>query len=64
MERFFPIGTPGEPWTDVERHQWFATQARQRSYRDEVLSTIDALEAPFEVQQYGALSIDRSEGVV
>ena len=25
-ERFYPIGTPGEPWTDDERAAWFASR--------------------------------------
>ena len=58
MERFYPIGTPGEPWGDAEKLEWFAAQSVQRSYRDEVLAKIEALDASFEVAQYGALPID------
>ncbi len=58
MESFYPIGTPGQPWTTAEREQWLATQRVQRQYRDEVLAKLDALAAPYEVVRYGALSID------
>ncbi|MEM9034358.1 MAG: M14 family metallocarboxypeptidase [Actinomycetota bacterium] len=58
MERFHPIGTPGEPWGDAERRQWFETQAVQRSYADEVLAKIDLLGGECEVIDYGALPTD------
>ena len=58
MERFYPIGTPGEPWTDDERAQWLATQSIQRSYDDEVLTKLAAIGERYEVSQYGALPVD------
>ncbi|MEQ8278536.1 MAG: M14 family zinc carboxypeptidase [Deltaproteobacteria bacterium] len=58
IERFHPIGTPGVPWTQVEKDRWRSERSVQRSYRDEVLVKIDALKGPFEVQRYGALSVD------
>ncbi|MEP1126532.1 MAG: M14 family metallocarboxypeptidase [Ilumatobacter sp.] len=58
MERFHPIGVPGEPWGEAEKRQWFESQSVQRSYRDEVLARLDGLDDTFEVYQYGALSID------
>ncbi len=58
MERFHPIGVPGEPWGEAEKRQWFEAQSVQRSYRDEVLARLDGLDDTFEVYQYGALSID------
>ncbi len=58
MERTYPIGTPGEPWGDAERQQWFAERTVQRSYKDEVLDKIDTLDDTFEVAQYGALPIN------
>ena len=58
MERFYPVGTPGQPWTDSDKQQWFELQDIQRSYRDEVLSKLEHLDASLEVEQYGALSID------
>lgn len=58
MERFYPIGTPGQPWTDAEKAQWFEQRSIQRSYRDEVLQKLEALGPDFDIAQYGALSID------
>lgn len=54
----FPIGTPGKPWGADERAEWLRTRERQRDYKDEVLSRLEALQGRLEVQQYGALSID------
>lgn len=56
--RFYPIGTPGTPWTGIERTAWLERRCRQRSYREEVRSKIDSLQAPFRVAQYGALTIN------
>ncbi len=58
MERFYPIGTPGEPWGDAERAEWFDAQSVQRSYQDEVLAKLSHLAESFEVFQYGALPLD------
>ena len=49
------IGAPGMPWGDTEKAQWRARQRKQRDYRDEVVSRIDALREEFEVVEYGAL---------
>ena len=49
----YPIGTPGHPWGAVERDQWRARQVRQRSYADDVLTTIEALRGRFDVELYG-----------
>lgn len=53
--RLHPIGTPGRPWGEAEKAQWLATQVRQRSYADQVVTRIDALRSAFDVQQYGLL---------
>ncbi|MFT4646799.1 MAG: hypothetical protein ACI9X4_000002 [Glaciecola sp.] len=58
QERFYPIGTPGIPWSDPEKIEWYESRSVERSYRDEVLSKLENLDLPFEVEQYGALSID------
>ncbi len=58
MQRFYPIGTPGQPWTDADKAAWFERQQRQRSYHDEVRAQLDQLDPAFEVRRYGALSID------
>lgn len=57
-ERFYPIGTPGQAWGAKERTEWRMGQSLQRSYRDEVRVQIEALDPRFEVESYGALSID------
>ena len=58
MKRFYPIGTPGEPWTATDKAAWLESRRIERSYHDEVLSTLESLDGAFEVAQYGALSID------
>lgn len=58
IERFYPIGTPGQPWTAADRAAWLAARTVQRSYADEVRLQLDALSDSFTVAQYGALSID------
>jgi hypothetical protein len=55
---FYPIGTPGQPWTDTEKAAWFERRAIQRSYSDEVRRTLDELAPSLIVEEYGALSID------
>ena len=59
MERFFPIGTPGEPWNDAEKRAWFEARSIERSYREEVLAKVEALDDSFEVIQYGSLPLDQ-----
>lgn len=54
----YPIGTPNVPWGDAERQQWRAQRTIQRSYQQEVVSKVLALQSRFEVETYGALSID------
>jgi len=51
----YPIGTPGVPWGDAERAQWLSRQVRQRSYQQDVVSTIERLSARFDVEEYGQL---------
>ena len=51
----YPIGTPGQPWTDQDKAAWRALQHKQRSYADDVLSVVDRLRAHFDVVQYGEL---------
>ncbi|MFT7668831.1 MAG: hypothetical protein ACI8X5_001530, partial [Planctomycetota bacterium] len=55
---FYPIGTPGKPWGDTEKAQWYESCSIKRSYRDEVRDQLEALDQHLEVDQYGALSID------
>lgn len=58
MDGTYPIGTPGVAWGEAERVQWLAAQAVARSYEDEVLTSLEALDDSFEIFDYGALSID------
>jgi hypothetical protein len=58
MQRFYPIGTPGEPWTDAEKAAWFESCEVQRSYDEEVVRKVGRIGAPFHVETYGALTID------
>jgi len=56
-EQFYPIGTPGQSWTDTDKAAWFASRKIQRSYHDEVIAKIERLGPPFETRKYGALPI-------
>ncbi|MEM9388004.1 MAG: DUF2817 domain-containing protein [Pseudomonadota bacterium] len=59
MPRFYPIGTPGTPWGDVERRAWFEAQSPTRSYQEQVLRRLqDELPEAFTITQYGALPVD------
>ena len=53
--RFYPIGTPGQPWGAAEKAEWRAQQRPRRSYADDVVRAIDALRDRFDVIQYGEL---------
>ncbi|WP_295359916.1 M14 family metallocarboxypeptidase [Arenimonas sp.] len=55
MNAFYPIGTPGQPWGEPEKSAWRASQKRQRSYADDVLSRIDALRPNTQVEAYGEI---------
>ena len=57
MERFYPIGVPGQPWGASEKAQWLdQAGVVKRSYADEVLAKLEPLKKEMEVEQYGALS--------
>lgn len=60
IERYYPIGTPGQPWTDAERDEWKSSVPKiERSYQEEVIEKLEALpEKDFSIVQYGALSHD------
>lgn len=54
----YPIGTQGQPWQQQEKQQWFEQQSVKRSYKEQVVTKIEALNSElFDVEQYGALSI-------
>ncbi|MFK7888324.1 MAG: M14 family metallocarboxypeptidase [Gammaproteobacteria bacterium] len=54
----YPIGTPGVAWGDEEKRAWLAAQSVRRSYAEQVWQKIDALKTSFDIEKYGALSID------
>ena len=45
-------------WGQAEKEHWFKEQRVQRSYRDKVVGSINALKKNFEISQYGALTLD------
>lgn len=51
----YPVGTPGQPWTDDHRAEWRGRLRRHRRYDEEVLPRIEALGARFETVEYGRL---------
>lgn len=54
-QAFYPIGTPGQPWSAAEKAAWRSRQVRHRSYNDEVVSVIERLRSRFDVEEYGRL---------
>ncbi|MFD2178975.1 M14 family metallopeptidase [Veronia pacifica] len=58
MKQFYPIGQAGTPWSENEKETWLAQTEIKRSYNDLVIIKIDALRDRFQVEQYGALSIN------
>lgn len=52
----YPIGTPGEPWGEKEKAQWFERQSVKRSYHQEVVSKLENLRQRFTLIRYGGLS--------
>jgi hypothetical protein len=56
MTAVYPIGTPGQPWGDAERALWLSHQVKRRSYADDVLAPIAALQARFDVETYGEVA--------
>jgi len=56
---FYPIGRHGQPWNEEEFKAWSSAQGNvKRSYKEEVLDKITLLQENFDVEQYGALSVD------
>jgi hypothetical protein len=51
----YPIGTPLQPWGDVEKKTWRSRQTPHRSYADDVVATVDRLRTRFDVSEYGRL---------
>lgn len=59
MSNPYPIGTPGTPWTDLEKKLWQASQTYKRCYVTDVVSEIDKLSTTFEKVVYGQLDYDK-----
>ena len=57
-KRFYPIGTPGQPWGAAEVAAWRGHLTRQRSYADDVLRAVEPLRQAFDVAEYGRLESD------
>ena len=56
---FYPIGREGQKWNEEEFKAWATAQGTvKRSYKEEVLDKISLLKDKFEIEQYGALSMD------
>ncbi len=51
----YPIGTPGQPWGEVELNLWRASQSRRRRYDVDVAPRVEALADRFERSVYGRL---------
>ncbi|MFC0445964.1 M14 family metallocarboxypeptidase [Pseudidiomarina halophila] len=58
MTQQYPIGTPGKPWKDAEKKEWFEQQRKQRDYSNDVIRRIDHLREQFDVETYGELNYD------
>ncbi len=56
----YPIGVPGQPWSEEHKEAWFQTQAKQRSYNDEVRSKIDQLSTNYDIIEYGQLEYEQT----
>jgi hypothetical protein len=54
----YAIGKPGVKWTAAEKEEWRKSRLIVRSYEDEVVEKVKALDGRFVVEQYGALSQD------
>lgn len=52
---FYPVGTPGVPWGNLELEQWRGRQSRLRRYDVDVVPRIDALADRYEKIAYGEL---------
>lgn len=53
--QFYPIGTPGQPWTEQEKQLWQQSQTRYRFYKNDVLDVLHQLKHRYEIVQYGEL---------
>lgn len=56
LSRFYPVGTPGQPWGDAERAAWRARLVVQRSHATDVVAALRALPDAFTTVLYGELT--------
>jgi len=57
--QFYRIGTAGKEWGEVEKAAWLADAGQvKRAYAEEVLEKLEPLKEQFDVEQYGALSLE------
>ena len=63
LNKPYPIGIPGTPWTDKEKLEWLNTRKAQRSYPKEVVSKLldDPIEG-FDIEEYGQLTVENKNG--
>ena len=57
----YPIGTPGQKWTEQDRQTWRESTQVKRLYSEEVLPKIEALKSRFNVEQYGTCLLYTSD---
>lgn len=60
---FYPIGIAGKQWGETEKAAWLASAQIKRSYQDDVVTPLKAMEPALtalglNIVQYGALSIN------
>ena len=56
----YPVGTPGKKWQAQEKQQWLLNQSVKRSYQQQVVDKLAALESDFDLIQYGQLPYNNS----
>jgi hypothetical protein len=66
IPRFYPIGTPGQPWATKEDDEWKAQTKQQRSYQTQVVAKLKVLLMPdnhhphLKLVQYGTMQCSSS----
>ncbi len=55
LQRFYPVGTPDQPWGAAEKVEWRARQRKQRDYGDDVVRAVERFGSRFDVAEYGRL---------
>ncbi len=60
VQQSYAIGTLGVKWGLEEKSAWFTQQIIKRSYQNDVVEKLQALSEEFDVERYGALSLDEN----